>query len=77
MGVRRLIRPIEQLIDAAQEVAAGNFGHKISARTGDEIEELAVQFNRMSAELQESYKRHWGHGQCLAGLIGHPRPGVE
>jgi nitrate/nitrite-specific signal transduction histidine kinase len=55
MGVRRLIRPIEQLIDAAQEVAAGNFGHKISARTGDEIEELAVQFNRMSAELQESY----------------------
>lgn len=55
LGVRRLILPVEQLITAAQEVAAGKFGQKISARTGDEIEELAEQFNRMSAQLQESY----------------------
>ena len=55
LGVRRLILPVEQLIAAAQEVAAGKFGQKISARTGDEIEELAEQFNLMSAQLQESY----------------------
>lgn len=55
LGVRRLILPVEQLITAAQEVAAGKFGQKISARTGDEIEELAEQFNLMSAQLQESY----------------------
>ena len=55
VGVRRITRPIVELIGAAQEVAKGNFGQTITARTGDEIEELAEQFNLMSAQLQESY----------------------
>ncbi len=55
VGVRRIMQPIEGLIGAAQEVARGNFGQTITARTGDEIEELARQFNLMSAQLQESY----------------------
>ncbi len=54
-GSRRLTRPIAQLSRAAREVAGGNFGQTISAPTGDEIEDLADQFNRMSAQLQESY----------------------
>jgi nitrate/nitrite-specific signal transduction histidine kinase len=55
VGVRRITRPIVELIGAAQEVARGNFGQKITAPTGDELEELAGQFNLMSAQLQESY----------------------
>jgi len=55
VGVRRITRPIVELIGAAQEVAKGKFGQTITARTGDEIEELAEQFNLMSAQLQESY----------------------
>jgi nitrate/nitrite-specific signal transduction histidine kinase len=55
VGVRRITQPITELIGAAQNVAEGNFGRTISAGTGDEIEELAEQFNRMSAYLQESY----------------------
>ena len=55
VGVRRITEPIEDLIGAAQEVAKGNFGQTITARTGDEVEELARQFNLMSAQLQESY----------------------
>jgi nitrate/nitrite-specific signal transduction histidine kinase len=55
VAVRRITHPITELIAAAQEVAGGNFGQTITARTGDEIEELAKQFNLMSAELQESY----------------------
>lgn len=54
-GIRRVMRPIEELIGAAKEVAKGNFGHSISARTGDEIEELSKQFNIMSFQLKESY----------------------
>jgi len=54
-GVKRITKPITELIGAAQEMAGGNFGQTISARTGDEIEELAEQFNRMAAHLQESY----------------------
>jgi nitrate/nitrite-specific signal transduction histidine kinase len=55
VAVRWITEPIAQLIGAAQEVARGNFGQTITARTGDEVEELAEQFNRMSAQLQESY----------------------
>ena len=55
VGVRRITRPITELISAAQEVAGGHFGQTITARTGDEIEELAGQFNLMAAQLQESY----------------------
>ena len=54
-GVRQITRPIAELIDAAQEVASGHFGRTITAQSGDEIEELAKQFNLMSAKLQESY----------------------
>jgi nitrate/nitrite-specific signal transduction histidine kinase len=54
-GVGRITRPIRALIYAAQEVADGNFGRKIAVTTNDELEDLAEQFNTMSAELQESY----------------------
>lgn len=54
-GVRYITRPVEGLINAAREISGGNFGQRIEARTGDEIEELAIQFNRMAAHLQESY----------------------
>jgi GAF domain-containing protein/HAMP domain-containing protein len=55
IGVRRITGPITRLIGAAQQVAGGNFGQTITARTGDEVEELAEQFNLMAAQLQESY----------------------
>jgi nitrate/nitrite-specific signal transduction histidine kinase len=55
VGVRRITKPIDDLIDAAQSVADGNFERKVTAQTGDELEELAEQFNRMSARLRESY----------------------
>ncbi len=55
VGIRRLTKPIAELIGAAEKVAGGDFGHTISADTGDEIQELADQFNRMSSQLQESY----------------------
>ena len=56
VGVRRITRPITELIGAARQVAQGRFGQTITAQTGDEIEELAQQFNVMSAQLDESYK---------------------
>ena len=55
VGVRRITGPISELIGASKEVAAGKFGRTIAVRTGDELEELASQFNTMSAQLQESY----------------------
>jgi nitrate/nitrite-specific signal transduction histidine kinase len=55
IGVRRITRPINELIVAAQEVAQGQFDQTIQANTGDEIEELAEQFNQMARQLRDSY----------------------
>jgi len=72
VGTGRITRPIRELIGAAQGVAAGDFGQRISAHTGDEVEELAEQFSLMSAQLQESYanleRRVADRTKELAGL---------
>jgi HAMP domain-containing protein len=57
LGVRRITRPIAELALAAHEVAAGKFGRVVHAPTNDEVEELAIQFNSMAYQLQESYGR--------------------
>ncbi len=54
-GSRRISGPIEALTAATREVAAGDFNQTIAVHTGDEIEALAIQFNRMAAQLQASY----------------------
>jgi nitrate/nitrite-specific signal transduction histidine kinase len=54
-GVRHITNPIQKLIRASEQVTAGQFGHRIEVKTGDEIEALADQFNLMSAELDDSY----------------------
>jgi nitrate/nitrite-specific signal transduction histidine kinase len=55
VGMQRVTRPINALVDAARQVARGDFGRTVRADTGDELEMLAEQFNSMSAELQASY----------------------
>jgi signal transduction histidine kinase len=52
---RRMVRPIQTLGAGAAQIGAGDLGHRIEVRTGDEIEALADEFNRMAATLQESY----------------------
>ena len=54
---RQLVTPIKALQVGAQQFEASDFGHRIDVHTGDEIEELANQFNRMADELQGSYSR--------------------
>ncbi len=54
-GVNHITRPIEDLIYAAKSVAGGQFNRRITANTGDELQELADQFNVMTVKLQESY----------------------
>ncbi len=54
-GVKHIACPIEALTKAAQEVAEGDFNQTIEVETDDEIEELARQFNQMSARLRDSY----------------------
>ncbi|HEY2190189.1 MAG TPA: GAF domain-containing protein [Caldimonas sp.] len=52
---RALVRPLRALQEGAAQIGAGDLDRHIVVRTGDELEGLAEQFNRMSAELRESY----------------------
>ncbi|MGH8723709.1 MAG: ATP-binding protein, partial [Burkholderiales bacterium] len=52
---RSMVRPINTLQEGAQRIGAGDLEQKIDIRTGDELEALAGQFNRMTEQLRESY----------------------
>lgn len=54
---RQMIVPIRALQTGALQLGQGDFGHRIAVKTGDEIEELADQFNRMAGQIEESYSR--------------------
>jgi len=50
---RRMSRPVLALVDAAQQVAAGDFGAAVSVRRRDELGELGTTFNAMLAGLRD------------------------
>jgi len=53
---RTLTRPVSLLSASARRIAEGDLKHRIRLTTGDEIEELSLQFNRMLESLAE--QRH-------------------
>jgi signal transduction histidine kinase len=52
---RRMVVPIRTMQAGAQRIGGGDLSHRLSIRTGDELESLAEQFNRSAAALEESY----------------------
>lgn len=55
--VETLIRPILNLNQTMKRATLGNLGVRASARTGDEVGELAGAFNRMMDELEAARDR--------------------
>lgn len=53
----RVVRPVEQLAQAAREVASGNWNTRVAIRSRDELGELAESFNRMTSELLAQRER--------------------
>jgi signal transduction histidine kinase len=52
---RRVIRPLGTLREGVERIGSGELGYRLDVKTGDEIEALADEFNKMTAQLQESY----------------------
>jgi signal transduction histidine kinase/CheY-like chemotaxis protein len=52
---RRMAGPIEDLRAGAARVGAGDLAHRIDIESRDELGALGDQFNRMTAQLQDSY----------------------
>jgi signal transduction histidine kinase len=52
---RKMTRPIHALYTGATRIGAGDLAHQIDVKTRDELEDLAGEFNRMTARVRESY----------------------
>jgi signal transduction histidine kinase/HAMP domain-containing protein len=52
---RRLVRPLEVLRSGVEQISKGDLDHHLEIKTGDEIEILADEFNKMVGELKKSY----------------------
>jgi signal transduction histidine kinase/CheY-like chemotaxis protein len=74
---RRMVRPIQALQGGAARIGAGALDQRINVRTGDELEDLAESFNRMSGQLHESYatleQKVQERTLDLAGALGQLR----
>ena len=52
---RRVVRPVRILSEGVERIGTGDLGYRLDLKTGDEIEVLADEFNKMTTQLQESY----------------------
>jgi signal transduction histidine kinase len=52
---RRVVRPVRILSEGVERIGTGDLGYRLDLKTGDEIEILADEFNKMTTQLQESY----------------------
>ena len=53
---RTVVRPIEKLTRAMTRISSGDLEHRVAITTDDEIGRMAINFNRMTDELKETYQ---------------------
>ncbi len=71
LATRQFTRPISELSRGAAILSGGNYGERLRIRTGDEIEELANQFNAMAASLDTHEKEIQEHRNHLQQMVEH------
>jgi signal transduction histidine kinase len=54
---RRVINPLRVLGEGVDRIGRGDLNFRVDLKTGDEIENLAGEFNKMTGALQEAYGR--------------------
>ncbi len=73
---KTLITPIERLTEGAEEVAAGDFSHKIEVDSKDEIGVLTATFNDMAQQLKTTLQEVENERNKLDTLFLHMTDGV-
>lgn len=74
LGVsRQIFRPIHMLQEGVQEIGQGNLEHRIDVRSGDEIEALAFEFNRMAERMQRTQEQLQRRGKELEQRVNQLR----
>lgn len=66
---RYVLHPLQELRDGASRLAHGQLTHRITIRTGDELELLAQEFNSMAESLQRSQQQLAASAQVKARQV--------
>lgn len=64
---RRIVWPIQRLLDASRRIAAGHYNERVPVVGNDELAALAVQFNIMADSLESAERRR----VALIGDVSH------
>jgi signal transduction histidine kinase len=64
---RRIALPLRAVTIASRGIAAGDFGHRVPETSADEIGELALSFNQMARQLEQTEQRRVE----LIGTVAH------
>jgi signal transduction histidine kinase len=66
---RSITRPVLQLVEATEEIGAGNLDYRIEATGRDEIGQLAAAFDDMTAKLKQAEGELRKHREHLEELV--------
>ncbi|MDD5084454.1 MAG: ATP-binding protein [Candidatus Omnitrophica bacterium] len=55
IATAHLTSALKKLVEGAHSLGEGRLDHVVEVKTGDEVEELAREFNRMAEKLKDSY----------------------
>ena len=55
--IRRIVRPVREAAEIAEELTAGDLARRIAVRGEDELGRLAIAFNEMAVSLQQQISR--------------------
>ncbi len=55
-----VVRPLQRIVEATQEIAEGNYEVEVSARSTDELGRLAKEFNKMIGKLKAYHNLNVG-----------------
>lgn len=73
---RRTALPLSELIQGAEQIAGGGYGHKVYADTQDEVGKLARTFNYMSERLATQFAQLDEDRKKLYAVLGSMIEGV-
>jgi two-component system phosphate regulon sensor histidine kinase PhoR len=73
---RSLVRPLRELTQSAEQIAAGDYGQKVFAAGRDEVSTLARAFNHMSAQLRTQFGQLEADRQQLRAILSGMVEGV-
>lgn len=69
LATRQFTKPIAEMRKGAEIISAGNYAHRLTIETRDELEKLAEQFNSMAASLMVRDHELQNHRATLEKMV--------